>query len=47
MAVNALKVKARKALHAIKKTIQILKILIPIWCKNFDSVIQPIVAVWT
>ncbi len=29
-------------LYAIKKKIQILKYPLPIWCKIFDSVIQPI-----
>ncbi len=42
MAVNALKDKARRALYAIKKEFQNIEILLPIWCKIFDSVIQPI-----
>ncbi|CAM4712644.1 unnamed protein product [Leuciscus chuanchicus] len=42
MAVNALKDKARRALYAIKKKFQRIELPIPIWCKIFDSVIQPI-----
>ncbi len=44
MPVNALKDKARRALqvYAIKRKIQNLELPIPIWCKIFDSVIQPI-----
>ncbi len=42
MAVNALKDKARRALYAIKKKIKNIEIPLTIWCKIFDSVIQPI-----
>ncbi len=42
MAVNALKDKARRALYAIKKKFINIEIPLPIWCKIFDSVIQPI-----
>ncbi len=42
MTVNALKDKARRALYAIKKECQSIEIPLPIWCKIFDSVIQPI-----
>ncbi|KAI2656568.1 hypothetical protein H4Q32_029770 [Labeo rohita] len=42
MAVNALKDKARRALYAIKKKFQNIEIPIPIWCKIFNSVVQPI-----
>ena len=42
MAVNALRDKARRALYAIKKKFQNIELPIPIWCKIFDSVIQPI-----
>ncbi len=42
MAVNAFKDKARRALYAIKKRILNIEIPLPIWCKIFDSVIQPI-----
>jgi len=42
LAVNALKDKARRALYAIKKKFQNSELPIPIWCKIFDSVIQPI-----
>ncbi len=42
VAVNALKDKARRALYAIKKKCQNIEIPLTIWCKIFDSVIQPI-----
>ncbi len=42
VAVNALKDKARRALYAIKKKFQNIEIPLTIWCKIFDSVIQPI-----
>ncbi|KAI4885658.1 hypothetical protein NFI96_003646 [Prochilodus magdalenae] len=41
-AVNALKEKARRALYAIRRKFHNIDIPIPIWCKIFDSVIQPI-----
>ena len=43
MAVNALKEKARGALHAIKTTFYDFQIPVKIWLKICDSVIQPIV----
>ena len=42
MAVNALKEKAWKALHAIKRKCYNFQIPVKIWLKIFDSVIQPI-----
>lgn len=41
-AVNALKEKARRALYAIKSKFYDINIPISIWCKLFDSIIQPI-----
>ncbi|XP_036416784.1 deleted in malignant brain tumors 1 protein-like [Colossoma macropomum] len=41
-AVNALKEKARRALYAIRRRFYNIDIPISIWCKVFDSVIQPI-----
>ena len=45
MAVNALKEKACRAIYAIKSKFYNINIPISIWCKLFDSIIQPI-AVW-
>jgi len=42
MAVNELKEKARRAIHAIKRKFYNFQIPIKIWLKIFDSVIQPI-----
>ncbi len=36
------KIKLEEALYAIKKKIINIEISLPIWCKIFDSVIQPI-----
>uniref|UniRef100_A0A3B1JC70 ribonuclease H n=1 Tax=Astyanax mexicanus TaxID=7994 RepID=A0A3B1JC70_ASTMX len=41
-AVNALKDKAHRAMYAIRRKFFNIDIPIPIWCKVFDSVIQPI-----
>lgn len=42
MAVNALKEKACRALYTIKRKFHKINIPITLWCKIFDSIIQPI-----
>ena len=42
MGVNALKENARRSLNAIKSNFYNINIPISIWCKLFDSIIQPI-----
>ena len=41
-AVNALKEKACRAFYALKRKFHNINIPITIWCKIFDSIIQPI-----